>query len=124
MLQGLRTVVYNTSDLAAAKAWYSKAFTIKPYFDEPFYVGFNVGGFELGLMPDGNDNNDKTASPVAYWGVADARASYTELLKHGATAHEEPQNVGGDIVAAAVKDPFGNVIGLMEWRDFPHPATL
>ncbi|MDP3909203.1 MAG: hypothetical protein Q8Q14_02335 [Gemmatimonadales bacterium] len=25
---------------------------MQPYFDEPFYVGFNVGGYELGLNPD------------------------------------------------------------------------
>jgi lactoylglutathione lyase len=120
MLLGLRTVVYHTNDLETAKAWYGKVFKIAPYFDEPFYVGFNVGGFELGLTPDGNNHGDKTASPVAYWGVADARAAYAELLAHGATPHDEPQNVGGDLVAAAVKDPFGNVIGLMQWADFPH----
>jgi len=24
-----------------------------PYFDELFHIGFNVSGFELGLLPDG-----------------------------------------------------------------------
>ena len=53
MLQGLRTVVYPVSDLGRAKEWYSAALEQAPYFDEPFYVGFNVGGYELGLVPDG-----------------------------------------------------------------------
>ena len=48
---GLRTTIYQVPDLAAAKAWYTKAFAKAPYFDEPFYVGFNIGGFELGLLP-------------------------------------------------------------------------
>ena len=52
MALGLRTVVYHVPDLARAKAWYEAAFEVKPYFDEPFYVGFNIGGFELGLDPD------------------------------------------------------------------------
>jgi hypothetical protein len=25
---------------------------IAPYFSEPFHLGFNVGGFELGFHPD------------------------------------------------------------------------
>ena len=52
MFQGLRTVIYHVDDLEKAKAWYGKALKIKPYFDKPFYVGFNVGGYELGLDPD------------------------------------------------------------------------
>ena len=52
MFLGLRTVVYKVSDLGRAKAWYTKVLGIEPYFDEPFYVGFNVGGYELGLDPD------------------------------------------------------------------------
>ena len=49
---GLRTVVYKVSDLEKAKTWYTAALGVKPYFDQPFYVGFNIGGFELGLDPD------------------------------------------------------------------------
>ena len=48
MIQGLRTVIYKVPDLEAAKAWYSRALGIEPYFAEPYYVGFQVGGFELG----------------------------------------------------------------------------
>ena len=52
MLQGLRTVIYHVADLDRAKAWYADVIGSAPYFDQPFYVGFNVGGFELGLDPD------------------------------------------------------------------------
>ena len=48
---GLRTVVYQVGDLGRAKEWYGAALRIAPYFDQPFYVGYNVGGFELGLHP-------------------------------------------------------------------------
>ena len=51
MFLGLRTVIYRVRDLAAAKAWYANAFGVQPYFDEPFYVGFDIGGYELGLHP-------------------------------------------------------------------------
>jgi catechol 2,3-dioxygenase-like lactoylglutathione lyase family enzyme len=49
MFQGLRTVIYHVDNLEKAKAWYTEVLGIKPYFDQPFYVGFNVGGYELEL---------------------------------------------------------------------------
>src|SRR2546430_16302536 len=52
MMLGLRTVIYHVSDLERAKAWYSKAFGVEPYFDESFYVGFNVGRHAPGPAPD------------------------------------------------------------------------
>src|ERR1043165_6639828 len=73
MLLGLRTVIYKAPDLAGAKAWYSDVFGITPYFDEPFYVGFNIGGYELGLDPD-TDTRPGPGGATAYWGVADLDA--------------------------------------------------
>ena len=55
MILGLRSTIYPCADLAAAKDWYTKVLGQSPYFDEVFYVGFNVHGFELGLVPDGVD---------------------------------------------------------------------
>ena len=113
MFLGLRTVIYRVRDLDAAKAWYTKAFGIKPYFDEPFYVGFEIGGYELGLHPHSSEltigNNVLT-----YWGVPDVEAAYSHMLGHGATPHEAIQDVGEGIRVAAVHDPFGNVVGLIQ----------
>ncbi len=36
------------------------------------------------------------------------------LLACGATAKMEPANVGGDIWVATVKDPWGNVFGIIK----------
>ena len=71
MIQGLRTAVYKVTDLEKAKDWYSRMLGIDPYFDEPFYVGYNVGGYELGLDPD-MDGVTNGNSVGIYWGVADA----------------------------------------------------
>lgn len=111
MLLGLRTAIYPTSDLAKAKAWYERVVGVKPYFDEPFYVGFSVGGFELGLLPDGTPG---TAGPQALWGVADAAAEFTRLIELGATELEKVAEVGGGIKVGAVRDPFGNRLGIIE----------
>ena len=90
---------------------------IEPYFDEPFYVGFNIGGFELGLDPDAE--NIKTGDNVEiYWGVENAAAVFSRLLEKGAKPRDEPRNVGGAIIVATVFDPFGNVFGIIENPDF------
>lgn len=111
MIQGLRTAVYPAPDLAAGKAWYSAVLGQQPYFDEPFYVGFSVGGFELGLVPDGTPG--QTGSQV-FWGVADATAELARLLALGGKLHEDVKDVGGGIKVASVRDPFGNVFGIIE----------
>jgi predicted enzyme related to lactoylglutathione lyase len=113
MIQGLRTVIYKVPDLEKAKAWYARALGFDPYFAEPFYVGFQVGGFELGLDPD-MSGVKPGGGVVAYWGVADAAAEHARLVGLGAASASAPQDVGGGIRVAAVKDPFGNVFGIIE----------
>lgn len=114
MFQGLRTAVYHVDDMDKAKSWYSSILGIEPYFDEPFYVGFNVGGYELGLLPGENTSDDKAQGAVAYWGVSSAEVALNRVIKLGATKLDDVQDVGGGIKVAAVKDPFGNVFGIIE----------
>jgi predicted enzyme related to lactoylglutathione lyase len=113
MFLGLRTVVYHVDDLDQAKEWYAALLGYGPYFDEPFYVGFNVGGYELGLDPDVS-GVERGNVAVVYWGVADCRATHLRLVQHGAQIHTDLQEVGGGIVVASVKDPWGNIIGIIE----------
>lgn len=113
MLQGLRTVIYGVSDIARAKAWYSQALGAAPYFDQPFYVGFNVGGYELGLNPNTPPNSAENAGVVAYWGVEDIAAELKRLLEIGGKEHSAIQDVGDGIQVATLLDPFGNIIGLI-----------
>lgn len=121
MFQGLRTVIYGTSDLAAAKVWYSKVLGFGPYFDEPFYVGYNVGGYELGLDPNTKLGNGSVNGPVAYWGVADARAAFTSLIEQGAKEAVAISDVGDGILVATLIDPFGNAFGIIENKHFKLP---
>jgi predicted enzyme related to lactoylglutathione lyase len=114
MFLGLRTVIYKVPDIEAAKSWYTSVLGFGPYFDEPFYVGFSVGGFELGLQPDETDAKDKVDAVVAYWGVDDAEQALKHLLANGASLHEALQDVGEGIKVATVKDPFGNTFGVIE----------
>ena len=123
MVLGLRTVIYKAPDLARAKAWYSATFGIAPYFDEPYYVGFNVGGFELGLDPDVKKQGAGPGGSVAYWGLRDLAAALAELGARGVTIRSPLQDVGEGILVATIEDPFGNLIGLIENPHFAIPPA-
>ena len=110
---GLRTTIYKVGDIQKATEWYSKAFETSPYFNEPYYVGFNIKGYELGLQPEEVPTMSKSESVVSYWGVVNIEEVYDRLIELGATENEKPYNVGEEIMTATVKDPFGNVIGLI-----------
>jgi predicted enzyme related to lactoylglutathione lyase len=107
MFQGLRTVIYHVNDLAKAIDWYTKVAGKPPYFNQPFYVGFEIGGYELGLLPD----SDGIAT---YWGTPDIDAEYARLLALGAAPNDAIKDVGDGIRVATVIDPFGNVVGIIE----------
>jgi predicted enzyme related to lactoylglutathione lyase len=117
---GLRTVLYHAPDLEKAKQWYAQVLGAPPYFDQPFYVGFSVGGYELGLDP--NSTASVAGGAVAYWGVTDARAAFDRLISLGATARSDVQEVGEGIRVASVLDPFGNVFGIIENPHFALPS--
>ena len=120
-MHGLRTVIYIVPDLNAAKKWYHKAFGPKPYFDESFYVGFSIGGYELGLLPEEGEPKPRGENVMTYWGVDDVQKAYDRLIRLGASTCEEPHNVGGELVVGAVKDPWGNVVGLIHNPEFKLP---
>lgn len=120
MILGLRTVIYPVNDLAAGKAWYANVLGQTPYFDEAFYVGFSVGGFELGLIPDGDSG---VHGSQALWGVDNAAESMQHLLSLGAQELEPVTEVGGGILVASVIDPFGNRFGIIQNPHFDIQAV-
>ena len=106
-LEGLRTVIYPAPDLEDAKAWWSRLLGVDPYFDQPFYVGYSVAGYELALDPAGS----VAAGAVTYWGVGDCDEAWSWLIDAGAAPREGVRDVGGSIRVATVVEPSGNVIG-------------
>jgi hypothetical protein len=115
-LLGLRTVIYPSSDLAEAKAWWTAFLGTPPYFDEPFYVGFSVAGYELGLLPDG----DPADGASTYWGVNDVPAAVGAAVGAGCTVHTAASEVGNGITTALVRRPDGTIVGFI---DNPHFTT-
>lgn len=118
---GLATVIYPVPDLDRAKTWYAEAFGKQPYFDQPFYVGFEIAGYELGLIPD--EGRPGPDGGVAYWRVPEIGAAVEQFTRAGAAVVSEAKDVGDGIKVATVADPFGNSIGLIENPHFSLPVA-
>jgi predicted enzyme related to lactoylglutathione lyase len=110
--QGIKTVLHPVSDLAAAKRVYAALLGAEPVADAEYYVGFEVEGQHIGLVPGGGPQG--MTSPVAYWHVSDIEAKLAEVTAAGATVKEAPHNVGGGRLVASFTDPDGNVLGLIQ----------
>ena len=118
---GLRTVIYHVNDIGAAKRWYERVFGVGPYFDEPFYVGFNISGYELGLNPGRGVTAAGPGGTIGYWGVEQIEAAVQRFAAAGAVVKEAAHEVGDGIKVATVADPDGNLIGLIENPHFVLP---
>jgi hypothetical protein len=119
-LLGLRTTIYPAGDLERSKRWFESLLEIEPYFDQPFYVGFNVAGYELGLDPDA----DPSKGPISYWGVADAAVALSDLLRAGAREHLSVREVGEGIRVASVFEPGGGIFAVIENPHFVADSVL
>src|SRR5579863_10045659 len=111
--EGIKTVLHPVSDLAKAKAVYTALLGTPPQHDAAYYVGYDVAGQHIGLVPGGGQG---MTSPVAYWHVPDIEAKLAEVTAAGATVKEAPHDVGGGRLVASITDPDGNVLGLIQDR--------
>lgn len=104
-------IVHRVTDLAAAKAFHTAVLDTEPHTDQPYYVGFNVAGFEIGLAPT---QPDEAPSSVPHVRVPDIEAAIQSALEAGGTLVSEPRDVGAGNRVASVSAPGGTVIGLIQ----------
>ena len=110
--EGIKTVLHPVSDLERAKPVYTALLGIPPQTDSPYYVGFEVAGQQIGLVPGGGPQG--MTSPVAFWHVPDIEAKLAEVTAAGATVKEPAHDVGGGRLVATITDPDGNALGLLQ----------
>jgi predicted enzyme related to lactoylglutathione lyase len=112
MTSGIGTIIIPVTDLAAAKAVYGELLGVAPSTDQPYYVGYQAAGQQIGLDPNGHRQG--MTGPVMYWHVDDLAASLDALVKAGAQELQPARDVGDGKLIAAVKDTDGNIIGLLQ----------
>lgn len=111
--EGIKTVLHPVSELSKAKPVYTALLGIEPQADSPYYVGYEVAGQQIGLVPRGGAQGDMT-SPVAFWHVSDIEASLAAVTAAGATVKEAAHDVGGGRLVATFTDVDGNVLGVIQ----------
>lgn len=107
----LENIVYTVSDIDSAKAIHTALLGVEPHTDQPYYVGFNVGGVEIGLTPK---QPDATIGAVPHFLVENLEVSLEELQGAGATVSVEPRSVAPGTRVAAVTNGDGITLGLIE----------
>jgi predicted enzyme related to lactoylglutathione lyase len=106
------TVLYPVKDVEQAKAIFSILFGVAPHSDSPYYVGFQVDGNEIGLIPNGFDQG--MSGPEPYYDVEDIAGTLEALEALGAFVVQQPMDVAAGLLVAKVKDIDGNLIGLKQ----------
>ena len=109
MNQGVRTIIYPVKDMARAKTQFHALLGVEPYSDQPYYVGFKVEGQDIGLVP-----NSPEAGMTAFYHVDDIKQSLQSLVDAGSQILREIKDVGGGRLVASVRDPDGNIVGLVQ----------
>ena len=124
LLRGVATLSFWTTDMEAAKKWYTELLGIPPYFErpgpdgKPAYIEFRLGDYqhELGIINSNYAPKGATAGPggvVVYWHVDDIEAALEKVKAMGAKEYEPLTKRGEGFITASVLDPFGNILGLM-----------
>jgi predicted enzyme related to lactoylglutathione lyase len=111
-MQGIKTVLHPVSNLARAKGVYAALLGTEPQTDSPYYVGFDVHGQHIGLVPGGGPQG--MTSPVTYWHVPDIASSLAAVTAAGGTVAEPVRDVGHGRLVATFTDTDGNVLGLIQ----------
>src|SRR4051794_27285288 len=112
MSKGVQTIIYPVKDINATKQLFNALLGVEPVMDQPYYVGYRVGGQDIGLDPHGHAKG--MTGPLAYVQVADIEATLAALLAAGASEVQGVKDVGGGKLIASVQDADGNPIGLMQ----------
>ena len=108
------SIVFFVHELRDVAAWYSKLLGMLPYRDDPDFIGFHLDGIDLCFHRLDEKVGSLSGSQVAYWRVESLEESIKEFVKNGASIFRKPIQISEGGRVAQIKDPFGNILGLIE----------
>jgi predicted enzyme related to lactoylglutathione lyase len=112
MNKGITTILYPVRDIGKAKQLYSRLLGVDPIMDQPYYVGYQIGNQDIGLVPEGS--NPGMTGATAFYEVSDIKQSLEVLRQEGAQILQEPRDVGGGKLVANARDADGNMVGFIQ----------
>jgi predicted enzyme related to lactoylglutathione lyase len=122
---GIDNVLLDVGNLEVARGFYGGRLGLGVKFDFPEagVVGFRLGDEEPGLLVRASDVplGPPRSSPRLWLEVPDARAAGAALAAAGVTLLGAPRELRTGW-AVEVADPWGNVVGLTDYRTAPERA--
>lgn len=112
MTAEIASILYPTTDLDKAKAIFTTLLGAAPTTDSPYYVGYEVNGLQIGLVPGGHE--DGVTGPLPYYGVDNVEQAVSDLEAAGAEVITPLRQVSPETIVAVVQDAEGNAIGLIQ----------
>ncbi|MBD1428748.1 VOC family protein [Sphingobacterium litopenaei] len=110
----LRIKTNDDREFKEAVKWFEVAFNSPAYITEPDYTCFTLGGYELALYPEKDEVLEKPRTNMAYVGVKDISTIFNRLISMGANVVQKPFVLGGQVMIARVRDPFGHILCLID----------
>ncbi|MFI5263555.1 MAG: VOC family protein [Candidatus Kapaibacterium sp.] len=114
VLQKPASIVFFVRELRRTAAWYGDLLGIAPYRDDADFIGFHLEMVDLGFHCLDEKAGLPSASQISYWQVGNLDETVKEFINKGATLYRKPITIPEGGRVAQMRDPFGNVIGLMQ----------
>jgi predicted enzyme related to lactoylglutathione lyase len=117
MFKGVSEVMYFVSDRRAAAVWYSNLFGIEiTWLENPEHFFIRVGNQDVWFHQSDSKVPSGAAGHVAYWQVTDFDAVLKRATHLGAKLYRGPLDRQDGSYMCQVKDPDGNLIGIIGSR--------
>ncbi len=105
-MPGFSTVLLPATNLTASRELYQGLLGVEPTVDTPYYVGFDIDGQQIGLVPGAT-----VVRPHLH--VPEMGAAVQRITEAGGLVVDAPHEVGGGRLVAVVRDMAGAEIGLI-----------
>lgn len=111
-------VAITVSDVAKAKAFYHEILGLKFLFDAGPNLAFLAAGSVRIMLTTSQGSGTVGKNSILYFKVTGVQETYATFVAAGATAERAPQLTAKmpdhELWIGFVRDPDGNVVGLME----------
>lgn len=118
MFRGVSEVMYFVADRWEAAVWYAQLFETEiTVLDNPEHFFIAIGQQQIWFHQADAKVSSGTAGQVAYWLVDNFDIVLERAARLGAVLYRGPLDRLDGTYMCQVKDPFGNLIGLIGTKD-------
>lgn len=119
-LSAIGQIAITVRDVGAAKRFYAEVLGLRPLFDAGPNLSFLAAGDVRIMLSTPQGGGEVGKNSILYFKTSTIEKTFAEILQRGAKSESQPHPVAKlpdhELWLAFVRDPDGNVVGLMEER--------